>query len=153
MAGSIERKLTVGFLAATLMILALGYGFYRAVDGFLYSDHWVEHTHAVIDSLGMVTSDMHELESSQRGFSISGNASYLDACQASTQRLPGLLDHVAALVQDNPNQVARVPSLRSAVQAKLDVVNQRIGERQRLGPAALSPPLHQPKGTLRHDGD
>ena len=146
MAGTIERKLTVGFLSATLMILALGYGFYRAVDGFLYSDHWVEHTHAVIDDLNSISYTLRELESCQRGFSISGNTSYLGSCQTDFQRLPGLLDRLATLTQDNPNQVERMASLRSAVQAKLDVVNQRIDERQRLGPAALSPVYINQKG-------
>ena len=42
MAGSIERKLTIGFFSATLLILSMGYGFYREVKGFLASDRWVE---------------------------------------------------------------------------------------------------------------
>ncbi len=146
MAGTIERKLTIGFLSATLMILALGYGFYRAVDGFLYSDHWVEHTHAVIDDLNSISYTLRELESCQRGFSMSGNTTYLGSCQTDSQRLPGLLDQLATLTQDNPNQVARMPSLRSAVQAKLDVVNQRMDERQRLGAAALAPIYINQKG-------
>ena len=146
MAGSIERKLTIGFLSATLLIMAMGYGFYRAVDGFLSSDRWVEHTHAVIDDLKLVTLTLRELESCQRGFSISGNKAYLGPCQNNFKLLPGQLDHLEALIQDNPSQVARMQTLRLAVQAKLDVVNERLDERQKLGPGALSPVYINQKG-------
>ena len=146
MAGTIERKLTFGFLSATLLLLAMGYGFYREIDGYLSSDRWVEHTHAVIDDLKLISMNLRELESCQRGFSMSGNKAYLAPCQKDFKVLPGELDHLDAMVRDNPNQVSRMQTLRLAVQAKVDVVNERIDERQRLGAAALAPAQINQKG-------
>ena len=52
MAGSIERKLTIGFhLCHAADLRRWDMDFYREVKGFLASDRWVEHTHAVIDDL------------------------------------------------------------------------------------------------------
>ena len=148
MVGSIERKLTVGFLSATLLILAMGYGFYREVQGFLGSDGWVEHTHAVIDDLKLVNLTLRELESCQRGFSMSGNKAYLGPCEADFKRLPAQLDDLGSLIQDNPAQVSRMAALRQAVQAKIDVVTERIEERQRLGVGALASQYINQKGLL-----
>ena len=146
MAGTIERKLTVGFLSATILILAMGYGFYREIDGYLTSDRWVEHTHAVIDDLKLISLTVRELESCQRGFSMSGYKAYLVPCQRDFQALPVQLDHLGTLVRDNPAQVDRLHALRQAVQAKIDVVNERIDERTRLGAGALTPQFINQKG-------
>ena len=146
MVGSIERKLTAGFLSASLLILAMGYGFYREIDGYLVSDHWVEHTHAVIDDLKLVGLTLRELESCQRGFSMSGNKAYLGPCQKDFNELPTQLDHLGTLIQDNPAQTDRLHTLRLAVQAKVDIVNERIDERQRLGVGALAPQFINQKG-------
>ena len=51
MLGSIERKLTLFFVAATLLVLTMGYGFYAAIQSFYDKDRWVEHTHQVLDQI------------------------------------------------------------------------------------------------------
>ena len=146
MAGTIERKLTIGFLTATLLIAAMGYGFYHEIDGYLKSDKWVEHTHDVIDELKLISLTLRELESCQRGFSMSGNEAYLAPCQRDYTLLPGQLDRLSMLIQDNPSQVDRTRTLRLAINTKVDIVKERIDERQRLGVGALNAQYINQKG-------
>ena len=139
MSGSIERKLTLFFVAATLLVLTMGYGFYAAVQGFYEKDRWVEHTHRVLDQINGTAAAVENVETNQRGFSLLGNPTLLTAYQANADRLPGLLDQLAALVRDSPGQQTRVRELRAAVDEELAASRQYVKDRQRLGLAALDP--------------
>ena len=146
MLGSIERKLTLFFAAATLLVLTMGYGFYAAVQSFYEKDRWVEHTHQVLDQINTTFTTVKDLETSQRGFSILGDPALLVAYHSHAARLPGLVDQLGTLVQDNPGQTARVRELRAAVTAKIEATQQYVQDRQRLGLASLNPGNVNTKG-------
>ena len=145
MAGSIERKLTIGFLSATCMILAHGLRVLPCCRWLpLSSDHgWVEHTHAVIDDIKLIS------ESTCASWKA---ASADSACQGN-KIVPRFLSErtSSCYPATRPSRIAidsrttrarsrGCKTLRLAVQAKLDVVNERIDERQRLGQRARCPP-------------
>ena len=92
MSGPIERKLAAGFFSATLLALILGYGSYRQVRSFLDNDHWVEHTHAVLDQVKTIYTTVTRAETAQRGFCITGDAYFLQPFQADSKQLPALID-------------------------------------------------------------
>ena len=146
MFGSIERKLTLFFVAATLLVLTMGYGFYGAVQRFYDRDHWVDHTHQVLDQIGNTFSAVKDLETNQRGFCITGDQTFLSVYQATSTRLPALVDRLGALVRDNPTQEARVAQLRQAINAKVEIAAGYVQDRQRLGLAALDPRIINLKG-------
>ena len=143
---SIERKLTLFFLAAALLVLTMGYGFYHAVNGFYEMDRWVRHTHQVIDQIQTTSATVKDLETNQRGFCATGNDIFLPSFQNEANQLPGLTDQLSALVADNSAQSARVKELRSAIDAKVAVAQQYVSDRQRLGLAALDPKRVNLKG-------
>ncbi len=138
---SIERKLAIGFVSAALLVLAMGYGFYRAASGFLNSDGWVEHTHLVRELINNISVTIKDFETNQRGYSITGDAAYLQTASRDQQTLPLQLNQLEVLVQDNPPQEQRAHQLRAAIQARVEIILRRIEERHRLGAAALAPPL------------
>ncbi len=139
MLGSIERKLTLFFVAATLLVLTMGYGFYNAVQQFYESDRWVKHTQQVIDQIRDTFAAVKDLETNQRGFCMIGDAIFLGAYQDDVNRLPGLVDRLGTLVSDNPSQKARVELLRQAIRAKVEIAQHYVDERKRLGLEALDP--------------
>ncbi len=146
MSGPIERKLAVGLFSATLLALILGYLSYRQVRSYLESDHWVEHTHAVLDQIKAVQTTVTHAETAQRGFCITGDAYFLQPFQADSKSLPVLVDGLGALVADNTAQAARVVTLRADVTEKLDAANEYIALRQRLGVASLGPQYYNKRG-------
>ncbi len=139
MLGTIERKLAIGFLAATLVVIGMGGGFYHATRTFYENDRGVEDGYHVIAEVDGTSAAMQELEASQRGFFISGEVNFLTSIQNDTKALPERLTHLASLVSDRPEQATRVADLRHAVQAKIDAAQYTVGERKRLGQAALDP--------------
>jgi two-component system sensor histidine kinase/response regulator len=135
----LERKLGVSFVCAAVLVVAIGLGFYRAASEFLSTDGWVEHTHLVSGLISEISVTIKDLESNQRGFSITGDAAYLGTLQADQNALRSKLQRLESLVTDNPAQEARAHGLEAAIGRRVAIILQRINERQQLGAAALEP--------------
>jgi two-component system sensor histidine kinase/response regulator len=135
----LERKLGVSFVCAAVLVVAIGLGFYRAASGFLSTNGWVEHTHLVSGLISEVSVTIKDLESNQRGYSITGDAAYLGTLQLDQNALHSQLERLELLVQDNPPQEARAHALEAAIDRRVAIILQRINERRTLGAAALGP--------------
>ena len=151
MFGSIERKLTLFFVAATLLVLTMGYGFYAAIQKFYEEDRWVAHTHQVIDQLQTTLANLKDLETNQRGYLLTDNAAFLTAFQGNGDRLPSLLDRLDLLVADNGAQVQHSHQLRQAIGPKIASARQEVEDRQRSGASALDPRKAVPKSHASMD--
>ena len=146
MLGSIERKLTLGFVSAALLTVVMGYGFCHAVDKFLADDSLVEHAHSVLDQIHAVSASLKDLEGTQRGYCITGDRAFLSAYQHADQQVTPALDRLAAITANDPESHAQFERLREAAQNKVSVVHVRVADRQRLGAAALDPSRFNSKG-------
>ncbi len=101
--------MSAGF-AALIVMTAL------AIAGFLYRQHGsdaVRHTVEVDARLARVLSALQDTETGQRGFVISGDASFLAPMLAGRASFARNLDTVRALVDDNPEQLAQLARLRA----------------------------------------
>ena len=139
MLGTIERKLTAGFLAATLVVICMGYGFYGASQKFYDNDRRVEHGHALIADLANVSSLLKDLEAGQHGYVEIGDAAFLQRVQGNSRALPDKVALLAASVSDEPAQAARAADLQSSVQASVTAALRAVEDRQRFGAAVLDP--------------
>ena len=143
-AQGLPRWLLVGFVSALGLLLALGAVAYFNVERQVDATRLVEHTYKVAVSLQRVRSIVQETDNNQRTYVVNGTDSYLQAYKASAGSLPGLLDATAALIADNPAQSARLTVLRGQVTERLALAEQRIAQRQQLGPDALAPRFISP---------
>ena len=139
MLGTIERKLTVGFLAATVVVTVMGGGFYYAAQKFYDNDRWVERGHAVIAEVDGISASIRDLEANQRGFLVTGDTAFLPGIQNNTKALPARIARLATLLSDRSEQTARLAELRQAVQGNIDAAQRTVDDRKRLGQAALDP--------------
>jgi len=69
---------------------------------------WVSHTHEVLARLEAVLSTLKDAETGQRGYLLTGEASYLEPYREAVDRLPGQIAALRQLTLDNPAQTARV---------------------------------------------
>jgi CHASE3 domain sensor protein len=83
----IIRKVQLAFASAILTLLIAGGMSYRAISLSNESDRWVKHTHEVLENLQLLLSIMRSVESSNRGFALTGNESYLESYRFNVVRL------------------------------------------------------------------
>jgi PAS domain S-box-containing protein len=105
------RKVQLAFGCAALLMVIVGAISYRGVAVARESDQWVRHTHEVLESLERLLSAMQSLESSDRGFVLTGNDSYLESYRAAILRSRLEETVTRNLTLDNPEQQRRFPAL------------------------------------------
>jgi PAS domain S-box-containing protein len=128
-----DKKLVAGLGILTAVLVVSAAVVYRNTRQLHEDANWVIHSHEVLDSLGDLLSTMKDAETGQRGFLITGDERYLRPFQEAVARVPGILDKVQQLTEDNPSQQARVGPLRELVGAKLDELRRTIALRNEHG--------------------
>src|SRR5690242_19867841 len=103
-------------LGALCLALAVGvaasYGLSSVLDtNIRRSVGWVEHTHEVIKAIDDILDDAVDVEPGQRGFLVTGEASYVEASQQGLASFQGHLDRARELTKDNVNQQDRLQIL------------------------------------------
>src|SRR5271155_956023 len=73
------RNVQLAFGSAILTLLVVGAISYRGMVVSSESDRWVRHTHEVLENLQDLRSAMDSVESSYRGFALTGNESCLES--------------------------------------------------------------------------
>ena len=107
----LSRKVQLAFGIAILSFVAVSAISYREMLLSTESQRWVQHTHEVIESLQNLVASMQALESSARGYVLTGKESYLDSYYANKARAQAQLTNVSNLTLDNPVEQRQIPRL------------------------------------------
>ncbi len=130
---STEHKIQTGFAAALALLLLIGTASFLGVARLRSHASRVQHTTEVIASLRLLLGITTDAETSQRGYTITGEETYLEPYWAATRTIDGELDRLRALVAEKPLQEARAETLRRLVKQRLDASAAIIGLRRSQG--------------------
>jgi PAS domain S-box-containing protein len=129
----LARKIRFAFASAILTLLTFGAICYRAVDVSSESDRWVVHTNSVLANLQGILAAMLTIESSTRGYVLTGEKSYLVSYSAGvfrTKEEQGILRNMTA---DNPVQLRTLATLEGIVTERIDLAEKVIRLRSAQG--------------------
>ena len=129
----LDRKIQLAFGSAILTLLVVGVISYHAMAVSSESDRWVRHTHEVLENLQDLLSSMQDLESSYRGFVLTGKESYLETYRASISRSEQEKTIVAGLTVDNPARRLQIPKLERLAAEKIQLAERAIDLRRTKG--------------------
>ena len=129
----LNRKVRLAFGAAILILLVVGTVSYRDMVVSIESDLWVRHTHEVLENLQGLLSAMESVESSYRGFVLTGNESFVEDYRAGVVSVEKDEAAFRNLTADNPEQQRRLPVLESLVGQKVQLGERLIGLRRAKG--------------------
>jgi len=134
----LNRKVQLALGAAILALLVLGATSYRAMTTSTESDRLVRHTHEVLEDLQNLLSATGSIESSYRGFALTGKESYLDSYRASILSTEQDETTVRNLTMDNPKQQILIPTLERLAAQKIQFGERIISLRQTTGMEAAA---------------
>ena len=117
----LARKIKLAFACAILTLVAVGAISYRSLAASSESDQWVVHTHAVMGNLQDLLAAMLTVESSCRGYVLSGDESYLVAYHAGIARTVEDETTIRNLTVDNESQQRRLTVLAGIGAQKIDL--------------------------------
>ena len=116
-----------------MTLLVVGVISHHAMAVSSESDRWVRHTHEVLEHLEDLLGSMQGLESSARGFVLTGKESYLETYRASISRSEQEKTIVANLIVDNPTQQREIPILERLAARKIQLADTVITLRKTTG--------------------
>jgi len=100
-----------GLLVAALIFIGIGVGVLVGAQRFITDARKVAHTNEVIANVDAVEARLRDAESAQRGYLLTGRIDYLAEYQSNREQLQPLLDGLARLTRQNPQQAARTRTL------------------------------------------
>lgn len=116
------KYLNTFFVAIIASILAAAIINYRQMDKVLIAHSWVTHTYKVIEENETVLAQLFDLESSTRGFLISGNQSFLENFEQKKTNLFISYNALEQLTKDNPIQHQYLLELKDLLEERLNVL-------------------------------
>ena len=112
---TVKDRTRTGLLVAAVIFVGIGGGILYGAQRLIADARLVAHSNQVIGRLDELEARLRDAESAQRGYLLTGRADYLADYQGSRDRLPELLDEVAALVADNAVQARDVEGLSQQI--------------------------------------
>ena len=139
-------KVQLAFGSALLILLFVGAVSYRSILASGESYQWVEHSHKVLENLQDLLLSVKSIESSTRGFVLTGNESYLESLQVQKLRAEADEAAVATMTADNPSQRWRIPALKMLAAQKIQFSELGVSLRRHQGLAASANRLRTGRG-------
>src|SRR6202041_1206492 len=115
----LKRKIQLTFGIAIAMLLAVGMISYRGMAVSDQSDRRVRHTHEVLENLQDLDGAMETVESSYRGFVITGEENSLQAYRAGIARSEQAQANIRDLTVDNSVQQLRIRNLMNLADRRM----------------------------------
>jgi PAS domain S-box-containing protein len=128
-----DYRMQLALGCAILALVVVGAVSYRGIVVSSESDRWVRHTHEVLDQLHDLQFAMQSIESSYRGFVLTGKESYIESYRSSIASATQAETTLGNLTVDNPTQQRQLPGLQELMAEKIKFGESVIGLRQRLG--------------------
>ena len=124
------RKIRFAFGSAILTLLVVGAISYRGMTASSESEQWLRHTHEVLESLQGLRSAMGGMESSYRGFALTGRQTFVESFRAARLNARQEWSTLGALTLDNHLQQSRLPDLSRLMAAKFQFAERVISLRR-----------------------
>ncbi len=146
-----NRKVQLGFGSAILALLIVGAASYRGLVVSSASTRWVRHTHDVLETLQDLQFAMESIESSSRGFVLTGNENYLETYHRSRSRAAQDQAGLRSLTADNAQTQRQLPGLEQLAAQQIQEAERVIALRRGQGMEAAADALRGGGGQSREE--
>jgi signal transduction histidine kinase len=120
-----------GLLGVVLGFAVLALAGYMAVHAEFQrraASAWLRHTIWVQSDLYQLYGLLQAAESGQRGFIITQDEHFLDACGDAARNINAVLDRLSERVRDNPKQLKAIAELRPLLGERLAIIDEAIAD-------------------------
>lgn len=117
----LKRRILLGMVLASLLMVLVAVAVSLGTNRFLDSFERVDHTNAVLRALERGKAATRDAEASQRGYLISGQLDYEQEFYAAVPRARDALAETRRLVADNPAQSDRANRLAELTEQRMQV--------------------------------
>ncbi len=136
----LDGKATAGVLVTFALLAITGIAALLSVQQVGATMRQVEHTHAVLEVADRLRTALLDAETAQRGYQLSGDPAYLDACRSALPPAQDAAQQLRSLTQDDPDQQQRVDALAPLLDQRLALLCAAVEHpNDHINPAAERP--------------
>src|ERR1700742_1384328 len=106
-----DRNLRLGYGISIVVLLVVGLVSWLTLQSLLQSNRQVAHSDDVMQKLEELLSTIKDAETGQRGYLLSGRASYLEPYNGAYKQAETLCSELSRLTADNPKQQANMANI------------------------------------------
>jgi CHASE3 domain sensor protein len=133
----LRRQLAYLFLSALLFLVGNAIISFWSLSTLYKNNSLVVHTLDVLEKVESVRADITSAEANQRGYLLTGNTQFLEPYEQGLQDVGPMIDRLAELTSDNPEQVRNIAGLRPSIAERIRLLRETVNIRDRSGLAAL----------------
>jgi|HubBroStandDraft_6_1064221.scaffolds.fasta_scaffold04923_5 signal transduction histidine kinase len=128
-----KNKVLAGFGTALAILILVGVLSYRNMVQSDEDRRWVTHTHQVLEKMDAVVTDLLNAETGERGFILTGEASFLEPYNEAFAHVYGDVKELRRLTSDNPVQQRNLDRVEPLISERLVMFQERVELRRREG--------------------
>ncbi|HXI11100.1 MAG TPA: response regulator [Thermoanaerobaculia bacterium] len=118
----LKRTITIGVILALASLLFIVGSSVKSIETLVETNRSVVHTDEVIARIRQLLATIADSESSQRGYLLTGNTTFLEPYNQGLSGIPRALSQLRTLVLDNPAQQSRLQVLGRVIDEKVMVL-------------------------------
>lgn len=111
----INKRFLPWFALALVLVVTVGVIAFSALKKQAGQEQWVEHTYQIINRADQVSKLIIEMETDQRGYRATGDASYLDHYQTARAGLTSATDSLKAAIVTNAEEIVHIDHLLGSI--------------------------------------
>lgn len=127
---NVAAKIGLGFGAAVLMVLVVGFVSYRTTLQMIDAAGWQKHTYDVLAKLDDTLLGLQDIETGQRGFLLTGEEAYLEPYNNGLNQIDRSMQGLRSLTADNTKQQRRLDTLEPLIRQRNALVKETIDLRR-----------------------
>jgi two-component system sensor histidine kinase/response regulator len=129
----IEKRITLQFGLALLLLAITSFVSYRSTRQLISTSRQLAHTHQVSERLNGLLYLMTDAEAAARGYAMTGRDPYLEPYLNATASVDEHLAQLRSLTASNPAQQQRLDTLRPLVAERMSILQTTVDLRRRDG--------------------
>jgi len=124
------RKLAFGFIVSSIFLVIVGFIGYWSNYALIGTSYSVTHTHKVLEQVTEYLSNMKDAETGQRGYLLTGDASYLEPYEHAVEASPQIVAELRTLVTENAGEQRFIDQIEALTATKFSELKQPIDLRR-----------------------
>ena len=131
---SIKAKVLLGSIIPLTLFIFLGAVCIYSLSVLKTTNHWVDHTHNVIQNAMSITAAAVDMETGMRGYLLAGKKEFLAPYTQGNKQFKILTDKLKITVNDNPSQIQLLNEIQTTISDwKFNVTEKMIELRRKVG--------------------
>ena len=122
----LNRNIILGFLFSILLVLGLAFTSYLYFNKMIEVTRWAAHARRVLYHSEQIRSFSVEIETSQRGYGLTGDALFLEPYQGAIKTIRSHLKELDSLTSDNSTQHSKIIRLKELVTTRIKFADEVI---------------------------